>query len=467
MARVNSHESTFSALLRALRTGADLTQEALAERCGLSIRTIRNLELGTVARPQGRSLGLLADAFGLEGRRRAAFVAHAPRVTAVNGELLTELGQGRCWLPPPGPPLIGRAACVAELIGSLRLGGEADGSPAVVLVAGPAGAGKTAIGLAAAHAVRPDFPDGQVYIELAQTPDPVDGVRDCLGELLRFLGPEGADIAGSLAERQRSYQELTAGRRLLVVLDSVMAESQLRALLPSSDTAAVVVLSSGRLPAFRASRRVDVTELDPDSAAELLIRSAGRAPDDDRSVAAIVERCERLPLALAIVGGMLAARPYLGYGQFAARLAAEDTRLDELAAGDLSLRNAIGRSYAAAGPRARRLSRLLSTLDVDEFSERLCAIVLRQPRSATRSALEELCDWHLLSVASRRPTATSGYRMSALTRTYLRERARQEECLDELRATGQRIRRQHTSEDCPVGATADAGRPGDRPLRSV
>ncbi|MGW7825187.1 helix-turn-helix domain-containing protein [Streptomyces puniciscabiei] len=43
-------EDGFGALLRARRSGAGLTQEELAERSGLSVRVIRDLERGRVAR---------------------------------------------------------------------------------------------------------------------------------------------------------------------------------------------------------------------------------------------------------------------------------------------------------------------------------------------------------------------------------------------------------------------------------
>ncbi|ANP52179.1 transcriptional regulator with XRE-family HTH domain [Streptomyces griseochromogenes] len=59
------NEDGFGALLRARRSGAGLTQEELAERSGLSVRAIRDLEHGRVARPRRETLRLLATALGL------------------------------------------------------------------------------------------------------------------------------------------------------------------------------------------------------------------------------------------------------------------------------------------------------------------------------------------------------------------------------------------------------------------
>jgi transcriptional regulator with XRE-family HTH domain len=61
------------------RHDANLTQEGLAERSGLSPRSIQNLERGRVSRPRRDSVRLLADALGLTGRDRAEF-EHAARL---------------------------------------------------------------------------------------------------------------------------------------------------------------------------------------------------------------------------------------------------------------------------------------------------------------------------------------------------------------------------------------------------
>ena len=64
---------TFAAMVRRCRHLANLTQEGLAARSGLSPRSIQNLEHGRVSRPRRESVRLLADALGLTGADRAAF----------------------------------------------------------------------------------------------------------------------------------------------------------------------------------------------------------------------------------------------------------------------------------------------------------------------------------------------------------------------------------------------------------
>ncbi|MGW8728512.1 helix-turn-helix domain-containing protein [Streptomyces sp. NPDC055808] len=84
----------FSALLKQLRHEANLTQEALAERAGVGVRTIRGLETGERVDPRMTTVRLLADALELspEGRDRLlATVVRRP----VEGDPAGEV---------PGPP---------------------------------------------------------------------------------------------------------------------------------------------------------------------------------------------------------------------------------------------------------------------------------------------------------------------------------------------------------------------------
>jgi transcriptional regulator with XRE-family HTH domain len=69
--------SQFSVLLKQLRRETELTQEDLAERSGLSVRTIRRLETGESANPQLDTVRLLADALSLKPDARAQMLAVA------------------------------------------------------------------------------------------------------------------------------------------------------------------------------------------------------------------------------------------------------------------------------------------------------------------------------------------------------------------------------------------------------
>ncbi|HEX8344916.1 MAG TPA: helix-turn-helix transcriptional regulator, partial [Actinoplanes sp.] len=65
----------FDAVLRTRRAQVGLTQEELAVRAGVGVRTVRDLERGHASRPQRTTVGLLADALELTGPDRADFLA--------------------------------------------------------------------------------------------------------------------------------------------------------------------------------------------------------------------------------------------------------------------------------------------------------------------------------------------------------------------------------------------------------
>jgi DNA-binding XRE family transcriptional regulator len=69
--------TAFAVLVRRSRHAAWMTQEELAEKSGLSPRTIQAVERGQVKRPHRESVRLLAKALGLHGQARAEFEATA------------------------------------------------------------------------------------------------------------------------------------------------------------------------------------------------------------------------------------------------------------------------------------------------------------------------------------------------------------------------------------------------------
>src|SRR4051812_36424845 len=83
----------FGETVRAQRRRLGLTQEELAEKTGVSVRSIHNLEAGRIAAPRPATVRLLADAFGLTAGDRDAFCRDAlepgdrPTVTLVPAQL--------------------------------------------------------------------------------------------------------------------------------------------------------------------------------------------------------------------------------------------------------------------------------------------------------------------------------------------------------------------------------------------
>jgi transcriptional regulator with XRE-family HTH domain len=67
----------FGPVLRRYRVGAGLTQEELAQRAGLSVRAVSDMERGRTWKPFLRSVRQLADALGLPPAERSLLIAAA------------------------------------------------------------------------------------------------------------------------------------------------------------------------------------------------------------------------------------------------------------------------------------------------------------------------------------------------------------------------------------------------------
>src|ERR1700761_2260252 len=95
--------SGFAAVLRRHRLRAGLTQDELAARAAIGVRTVRDLERGRASRPQRTTVELLAAALGLAGAAREAFLA------AARGQPPEEALPPTAFLRmPPNVDLIGR-----------------------------------------------------------------------------------------------------------------------------------------------------------------------------------------------------------------------------------------------------------------------------------------------------------------------------------------------------------------------
>src|SRR5580658_1847822 len=120
----------FGGRLRACRGTAGLSQQELAGRSGLSLRTISDLERGRTRWPYRDSLYRLADALELRGPARTEFIAAADRRLASaaapgNGASSVD-GTGPGGARPSGASL-GGASLGGASLGGASLGGASQG----------------------------------------------------------------------------------------------------------------------------------------------------------------------------------------------------------------------------------------------------------------------------------------------------------------------------------------------------
>jgi tetratricopeptide (TPR) repeat protein/transcriptional regulator with XRE-family HTH domain len=445
---MNDEGGAFGPQLRALRLDAGLSQQELAEKSGLSVRAISDLERGRTRQPYRRSVSCLADALELPDADRrellgaaARRLGHSPSASVTAAAPAAAADEGSTGggaqasrrrivprqLPAPVAAFVGRRAILADLSRALA---RPDATGIITAIGGTAGVGKTALALCWAHQSAARFPDGQLYVNLhGYDSERPMSAADALAGFLRALGVAGADIPADLDERAAAYRSRVAGRRMLVVLDNAGQVEQVRPLLPGSAHCVALVTSRSMLAGLVArdgAHRVLLDLLPRAEAVDLLRQLLGARVDaEPDAAAALADRCCRLPLALRVAAELAAARPEVSLGALAEELADLQQRLDLLdAEGDArtAVRSVLSWSYLRLDEDARRMFRL-SCLHPAAFfdSYAVAALTGSTPQRAQRR-MDELARAHLVQ-----RVGPNRYGMHDLLRAYGRERASAED----------------------------------------
>ncbi|MEU9295789.1 BTAD domain-containing putative transcriptional regulator [Streptomyces sp. NPDC048266] len=277
------------------------------------------------------------------------------------------------------------------------------GEGPVCLVTGPAGVGKTAFAVHWAYERRADFPDGRLFADLrgfSETPAPETAA--VLREFLLALGVPPQRIPEAVEARGALFRALTAGRRLLVVLDNARSSEQVRPLLPGGDHCTTLVTSRDRLGGLIASDAalpVPLGHLPPADAAALLTTVLGetRVAAEPAAAARLAGLCDGLPLALRVTAARLAERPQWTLDAMVGELADEQGRLMLLDVEDRGVSAALRLTVQQLPESATRLFRAIGLhtgSDVDRFAA--AALAGTTPAHASAD-LDRLAAAHLLN----------------------------------------------------------------------
>ena len=406
--------SEFGVVLRRRRKAARLTQEELAERSGMSVRAIADVESGRTSRPHRRSVQLLADALGLTGPDRAELGAAARRDDSAL--LLGQAETSRRGQPvqtalvlrqlPAGiPHFAGRSGELGALVGLLGDGSGSAAAATVAAITGMPGVGKTTLAVHWAHQIAERYPDGQLYVDLrGYDPGQPMTPSDALAGFLRALGVAGQDVPAELDEQAARYRSLLAGRRMLVLLDNARDVAQVRPLLPGGPGCLVLVTSRSQLTSLVAVEGAYPLILDvlrPADARELLAGRLGpeRITAEPGAVTELTELCARLPLALAIAAARAAIHPGLPIVALVTELRDAAGRLAALDAGDpaSSVRAVFSWSYQKLGEPAARMFRLLGVHPGPDITAAAAASLAAVLPGQAREALTQLTRASLLT----------------------------------------------------------------------
>ncbi|GLY38384.1 NTPase [Amycolatopsis sp. NBRC 101858] len=292
----------------------------------------------------------------------------------------------------------------------------------LLVLSGPPGVGKSAIAMQWCHQVVDRYPDGQLYAHLGGPAGSVT-VEQVLGHFLRVLGVAAPRVPVGLAEQSALFRSLTAGRRLLLVLDDVESADQVRALLPSSAVSTTVVTSRSRLSGLVANggRLIEIAPLPEEDGVELLARLVGdgRIEREQPCAQQLAALCAGLPLALCVAGARLVSHPRWSVEKVVAELVDEGRRLAGLSlAGDLSVQVVFDMSSETLSPPAARLYRLLGLHPGPDFEIGLAAAAVAVPTAEAERLVDEIVTANLLA-----DPAADRYRLHDLIRLHARQQA--------------------------------------------
>jgi DNA-binding SARP family transcriptional activator len=321
-------------------------------------------------------------------------------------------------LPGDTAPLTGRDTEQELVRRALR--GHADGpdaTPAVVAVDGMAGVGKTAFALHLGRQLAPDYPDGQVYVDLRAhgLAGPRLDAPAALAVLLRAAGLPAGSMPTDLEGRRAAWHHRLAGRRVLIILDDAAAAAHVAPLLPHAPGCLTVVTSRRRLSSLHSTFQLSLPEFSIAAGRDLFGSVVGdnRPLAESAAVDEILLHCGRLPLAIRSAAVRLRHRTAWSVSYLASRLADGRSRLAELSLDSAGLAEAFDMSFYRLDPEHQRLFRLLSGIAAHDIDAERVAVLAGLPVPHATRLLEGLVDSHMLLA-----TGPGRYRMNELVHAY-------------------------------------------------
>ncbi|MCX4539483.1 BTAD domain-containing putative transcriptional regulator [Streptomyces sp. NBC_01565] len=291
----------------------------------------------------------------------------------------------------------------------------------IAVITGSAGVGKTALSVHWAHRRDADFPDGRLFVDLrGYSPAPARDTAAVLREFLLALGVPAERMPATADALGARYRELTACRRLLVVLDNARDSAQVRPLLPGGEDCVTVITSRDRLGGLVASdaaRLVPLAELPAAQSTALLaaVLGADLVAAEPEAAARLAGLCDGLPLALRVAAARLATCPSRGLAAFAGELADEHTRLDLLKVEDTGVAAALGLTVRQLPGPARRMFHRLGPHTGATLDTCTAAALADCPPGQAAAALEQLAAAQLVVEAG-----LHSYVLHDLVRLYAR-----------------------------------------------
>ncbi|MEV4277846.1 BTAD domain-containing putative transcriptional regulator [Actinoplanes xinjiangensis] len=302
-----------------------------------------------------------------------------------------------------------------------------DGGIPVAGITGLGGSGKTTLAVHVAHVLAGSFPDGRMYLDLRARTGRAMNAYEALGSLLRSIRPD-LSLPGTTAERSALWRTVTAGRRMLVLLDDADTSEQVEPLLPSC---AVMVTACRRLLELPAVAWQRLGPLSDRESLRLLGEIAGyrRVAGEPDAARELVAACSGHALSVRVAAARLLDRPGWTVRQIMDQLA-NDLREPVVMHEDCKIVDEpIRRAEAQLGPVSAEVFRLAALAVSPLRTVAEVTAMTGLPEAGARATLEELVDAHLVEALD-----IDTYRYPVLIQAFARRRAAQVEGPERCRA---------------------------------
>ncbi|MFS7873074.1 tetratricopeptide repeat protein [Streptomyces asiaticus] len=344
---------------------------------------------------------------------------------------------------PTRGDFVGRDAEVARILSHLQSAEDGANVSTVLVLSGLGGIGKTELATRAALLAmdRKLFPGGAVSVDLRG----YDTLSDLsvyphqiYSPVLKALGVDAIDPRPeNIGPQFHAELEKRASAKLpvLILLDNVRDPAQVRSLIPNSRVHRVVVTSRNAIaPLLPEATNVRLDVLSSDDAVSLIKVKAKRELRSEDGIE-LARICGRLPLALSIVGAILASDPDLSAPELADELAQEEQRLEGLEHEDVAVRAAFERSYVRLNEFHAAAFRALALNPGADLSVEAAALLFGTQHLKAKRALRYLLNCHLVETSN----SPGRWRMHDLVRLYAAEQAQSDDSRESRNAAQSRL----------------------------
>lgn len=317
-----------------------------------------------------------------------------------------------CTLPRRPPLLRGRSNELDAICKSPNT--------SVVAVTGIAGAGKTYLAVEAAYVLSAQYPDGQLYLDMAayrRGTEPLS-VTEGLTQLLEALGFDASRLPTSVSALIDRWRSETRHRALVLVLDDAVDAGQVLPFLPGGENCATIITSRRRVSELDPDLEIHADGLAMGDAIDVLL-SGIASPVSDSHLKYAEEVCQAvsgLPLALRILNAKLTRSRSANTKQLFESMQSEGATLAVTSGGQRSVSDALRLSLADLPPDVSAHAILLSWFPTPKgLSTSTAAAWLDLPYADAQDVLWQLCDAHWIT-----ETSPDFWQVHDLVQTFLR-----------------------------------------------